>query len=179
MQQKYVKKFILRYNKQMSGREGTAMTIEEVKKYLARCGLEDRVQEFQVSSATVELAAQALGCEPCLIAKTMSFLVGDHVALVVLAGDARIDNARFKAVFHQKARMLSHEQVSEWTGFPVGGVCPFLAPEGTRVYLDESLKRFETVYPAAGSPNSAVRVSLEELERASGAEAWVHVSKLG
>ena len=111
------------------------MTIEKVKAYLAECGLGDRVTEFDVSSATVELAAQALGCEPCLIAKTMSFLVDDHVVLVVLAGDARIDNAKFKAFFHQKAKMLSHEQVSEMTGFPVGGVCPFLAPEGTQVYL--------------------------------------------
>ena len=100
-----------------------SMTIEQVKAYLTACGLGDRVQEFDVSSATVELAAQALGCEPCLIAKTMSFLVDGHVALVVLAGDVRIDNARFKAEFHQKARMLSHEQVSGLTGFPVGGVC--------------------------------------------------------
>ena len=154
------------------------MTIEQVKEYLAGCGLGDRVQEFDVSSATVDLAAQALGCEPCLIAKTMSFLVDGHVALVVLAGDARIDNAKFKAEFHQKAKMLSHEQVSEMTGFPVGGVCPFLAPEGAKVYLDESLKRFETVYPAAGSPSSAVRVNLEELERAAKPEKWVDVSKL-
>ena len=155
------------------------MTIEKVKAYLAECGLGDRVAEFDVSSATVELAAQALDCEPCLIAKTMSFLVDGHVALVVLAGDARVDNAKFKAVFHQKAKMLSHEQVSEMTGFPVGGVCPFLAPEGTRVYLDESLRRFETVYPAAGSRSSAVRLSIGELERAAKPEAWVDVAKLG
>ena len=154
------------------------MTIEKIKEYLNQCGLGDRVHEFDVSSATVELAAQALGCEPCLIAKTMSFLVEDHVALVVLAGDARIDNAKFKAEFHQKARMLSHEQVSELTGFPVGGVCPFLAPEGTKVYLDESLKRFETVYPAAGSRSSAVRLSLEELERAAKPEKWVDVTAI-
>ena len=154
------------------------MTIEQVKTYLADCGLGDRVQEFDVSSATVELAAQALGCQPCLIAKTMSFLVEDRVVLVVLAGDARVDNAKFKAVFRQKAKMLSHEQVSELTGFPVGGVCPFLAPEDTKVYLDESLKRFETVYPAAGSRNSAVRLSLAELEAAAKPEAWVDVSKL-
>ncbi len=154
------------------------MTIEQVKEYLAQCGLADRVREFDVSSATVELAAQALGCEPCLIAKTMSFLVEDHVALVVLAGDARVDNPKFKATFHTKAKMLSHEQVSERTGFPVGGVCPFLAPEGTKVYLDESLKRFEVVYPAAGSRNSAVRVTLEELERAAKPEGWVDVGKL-
>ena len=154
------------------------MTIEQVKAYLTEVGLGDRVQEFNVSSATVELAAQALGCDGCLIAKTMSFLVDGQVALVVLAGDARIDNAKFKAHFHQKAKMLSHEQVSELTGFPVGGVCPFLAPEGTKVYLDESLKRFEVVYPAAGSPSSAVKLTLEELERASKAEGWIAVSKL-
>lgn len=154
------------------------MSIEQVKAYLTECGLGSRVQEFDVSSATVELAAQALGCEPCLIAKTMSFLVNEHVVLVVLAGDARIDNAKFKAEFHQKAKMLSPDQVSELTGFPVGGVCPFLAPEGTKVYLDESLRRFEIVYPAAGSRNSAVKVNLEELERASRAEKWIDVSKL-
>lgn len=155
------------------------MTIEAVKQYLTTCGLGDRVTEFDVSSATVELAAQALGCEGCLIAKTMSFLVEDHVALVVLAGDARVDNAKFKSVFHQKAKMLSPDQVSERTGFPVGGVCPFLAPEGTKVYLDESLKRFEVVYPAAGSRNSAVKLTLAELERAAKPEGWVDVSRLG
>ena len=154
------------------------MTIEEVKAYLTGCGLGDRVQEFDVSSATVELAAQALGCEPCLIAKTMSFLVEEHPVLVVLAGDARVDNAKFKTVFHQKAKMLSHEQVAELTGFPVGGVCPFCAPENTRVYLDESLKRFEIVYPAAGSRNSAVRLTLAELERAAKPDGWVDVGKL-
>lgn len=154
------------------------MTIEQIKDYLTECGLADRVYEFDVSSATVELAAQALGCEPCLIAKTMSFLVEDHPVLVVLAGDARVDNAKFKATFHSKAKMLSHEQVSELTGFPVGGVCPFLAPEGTQVYLDESLKRFEVVYPAAGTRNSAVKVTIAELEAAAKPVGWVDVSKL-
>ena len=154
------------------------MTIETVKQYLTGIGLGDRVREFDVSSATVELAAQALGCEPCLIAKTMSFLVDGHVTLVVLAGDARVDNAKFKAAFHQKAKMLSHEQVAELTGFPVGGVCPFLAPEGTAVYLDESLRRFEVVYPAAGSRSSAVRLTVAELERASRCHGWVDVARL-
>ena len=153
------------------------MTIEQIKDYLKECGLLDRVYEFDVSSATVELAAQALGCEPCLIAKTMSFLVDGHPVLVVLAGDARVDNAKFKATFHSKAKMLSHEQVAELTGFPVGGVCPFLAPEGTDVYLDESLKRFEVVYPAAGTRNSAVKVTIEELERAAKPKGWVNVGK--
>ena len=154
------------------------MTIEQIKDYLKECGLLDRVYEFDVSSATVELAAQALGCEPCLIAKTMSFLVDGHPVLVVLAGDARVDNAKFKATFHSKAKMLSHEQVAELTGFPVGGVCPFLAPENTRVYLDESLKRFEIVYPAAGSRSSAVELTIPELESASRCDGWVDVSKL-
>lgn len=154
------------------------MSIEQVKDYLTACGLEGRVREFDESSATVELAAHAVGCEPSHIAKTMSFLIDGKPVLIVLAGDARVDNPKFKAVFHQKAKMLSHEQVAELTGFPVGGVCPFLAPEGTRVYLDESLKRFETVYPAAGTPNSAVKVSLPELERASRCDGWVDVSKI-
>jgi len=154
------------------------MTIEQIKQYLTECGLEDRVYEFAVSSATVELAAQALGCEPCRIAKTMSFLVEEKPVLVVLTGDARVDNAKFKAVFHQKAKMLSHEQVAELTGFPVGGVCPFLAPENTKVYLDESLKRFDIVYPAAGTRNSAVKVTVEELERAARPVGWVNVSRL-
>ena len=154
------------------------MTIEQVREYLNECGLGERVREFDVSSATVELAALALGCEPCLIAKTMSFLVDGQVTLVVLAGDARVDNAKFKAVFHQKAKMLSHEQVAELTGFPVGGVCPFLAPENTKVYLDESLKRFGIVYPAAGSRNSAVELNLSELEQASRCDGWVDVGKL-
>ena len=154
------------------------MTIEQIKDYLKECGLLDHVYEFDVSSATVELAAQALGCEPCLIAKTMSFLVEDRPVLVVLAGDARVDNAKFKAVFHQKAKMLSHEQVAELTGFPVGGVCPFCVPEHTKVYLDESLKRFEYVYPAAGTRNSAVKVTIDELERAVKPAGWVDVGRL-
>ena len=154
------------------------MTIEQIKAYLADCGLGDRVYEFDVSSATVELAAQALGCEPCRIAKTMSFLVEERPVLVVLAGDARVDNHKFKEVFHQKAKMLSHEQVAQLTGFPVGGVCPFLAPENTKVYLDESLKRFDIVYPAAGTRNSAVKVTVDELERAAAPDGWVDVSKL-
>ena len=154
------------------------MTIEQIKAYLTECGLHDRVYEFDVSSATVELAAQALGCEPCLIAKTMSFLVDEHPVLVVLAGDARVDNHKFKEAFHQKAKMLSHEQVAEMTGFPVGGVCPFCAPENTKVYLDESLKRFEIVYPAAGTRNSAVKVTIDELERAVKPAGWVEVGRI-
>ena len=154
------------------------MTIEQIKAYLTDCGLGERVYEFDVSSATVELAAQALGCEPCRIAKTMSFLVDEHPVLIVLAGDARVDNAKYKATFRQKAKMLSHEQVSELTGFPVGGVCPFLAPENTKVELDESRKRFDIGYPAAGTPRSAVKLTPAELEMASKCSGWVQVSKL-
>lgn len=150
------------------------MSFEQVREYLAGMGL--KALEFDVSSATVELAAVAVGCEPQRIAKTMSFLVDDAPVLIVLAGDAKVNNTKFKAAFHQKAKMLGHEQVAELTGFPVGGVCPFLAPEGVKVYLDESLRRFETVFPAAGTPNSAVEVTLPQLEEASHAAGWVDVS---
>ena len=152
------------------------MTYENVKQYLESLNL--RPLEFDASSATVELAALAVGCEPCRIAKTMSFTIDGKPALIVLAGDARVDNPKFKARFHQKATMLSHEQVAEQIGFPVGGVCPFLVPEGVPVYLDESLKRFATVYPAAGSRNSAVEIDLATLEAASHAAGWVDVGKL-
>lgn len=153
------------------------MTIDQIKTHLEACGLHDRVKEFDQSSATVELAAQAVGCEPCRIAKTMSFLVDGGVALIVLAGDARVDNQKFKAAFHQKAKMLTPDEVAGRTGFPVGGVCPFLAPEGTKVYLDVSLKRFDTVYPAAGTRNSAVRLTPQELERAAAPTAWIDISR--
>lgn len=152
------------------------MTFEEVRAYLTGLGLGDKVRQFDVSSATVELAAQAVGCEPCRIAKTMSFLIDGAPALIVMAGDARVDNPKFKARFHQKAVMLAHDQVARLTGFPVGGVCPFLSP--APVYLDESLRRFAVVYPAAGSPNSAVELTLEELQAASRAAGWVDVSRL-
>ena len=150
------------------------MSFEQVSAYLAGQGL--RALAFDVSSATVELAAQAVGCEPCRIAKTMSFLVDDAPVLIVLAGDVKVNNAKFKAAFHQKAKMLNHEQVAALTGFPVGGVCPFLAPEGVKVYLDESLRRFDTVFPAAGTPNSAVEITLPQLEDASHAAGWVDVA---
>ena len=150
------------------------MSFEQVREYLAGMGL--KALEFDVSSATVELAAVAVGCEPRRIAKTMSFLVDDAPVLIVLAGDAKVNNTKFKAAFHQKAKMLGHEQVAELTGSPVGGVCPFLAPEGVKVCLDESLRRFETVFPAAGTPNSAVEVTLPQLEEASHAAGWVDVS---
>ena len=153
------------------------MSIEKVRAYFATKGMEHRIMEFPVSSATVELAAQALGCEGCRIAKTLSFMVEDKAILVVAAGDARIDNPKFKATFHTKAKMLSHEQAAELIGHAVGGVCPFAVNEGVAVYLDESLKRFATVYPACGSSNSAIELTIDELEVYSGYTAWVDVCK--
>ncbi len=153
------------------------MAIEAVKEYFAQFGIADRVQEFDVSSATVELAAQALGCQPCRIAKTLSFLVDGRAILIVAAGDAKIDNPKYKAQFGTKAKMLTPDEVVELVGHAVGGVCPFGIKEGVTVYLDRSLKRFETVFPACGSSNSAIELSIEELERYSGYTAWVDVCK--
>ena len=153
------------------------MSVERVKAYLAQFGMEDRVQEFDTSSATVELAAQAVGCEPARIAKSLSFLVDGHAVLVVTAGDTRIDNPKYKARFGTKAKMLTPEQAVELVGHAVGGVCPFAFNEGVEVYLDESLKRFETVFPACGSANSAIELSCDELERCSNSLAWVDVCK--
>ena len=153
------------------------MAIEKVKAYFERLGIADRVREFDVSSATVELAAQALGCEPCRIAKSLSFMVDGRAILVVAAGDARIDNPRYKAFFGTKARMLSPEEAEAMIGHAVGGVCPFAVNEGVEVYLDESLKRFQTVFPACGSSNSAIELTIPELERYSGFTAWVDVCK--
>ncbi|MPN08271.1 hypothetical protein SDC9_155553 [bioreactor metagenome] len=130
-----------------------------------------------MSSATVELAAAALGCEPARIAKSLSFLVQERPVLVVAAGDARVDNARFKAQFQVKAKMLSHDEVEELVGHPVGGVCPFGVRPGVEIYLDESLRRFDTVFPACGSANSAIEVTVTELERYSGSLGWVAVCK--
>ena len=153
------------------------MSIEIVRKYFASYGMEDRIREFQVSSATVELAAQAVGCIPARIAKTLSFKIGEEPILIVAAGDAKIDNRKYKDKFGKKAVMLSQEEVSEKVGHAVGGVCPFGIPETVRVYLDESLRRFETVFPAAGSSNSAIELNMEELERYSRAEEWIDVCK--
>ncbi len=153
------------------------MAIERVKEYFSKFGIEDRVQEFTVSSATVELAAQALGCEPERIAKTLSFYTADGVALIVAAGDARIDNPKYKAQFGEKARMLKFEDAEALIGHAVGGVCPFAVNEGVSVYLDESLKRFETVFPACGSSNSAIELSIDELEKYSGFKEWIDVCK--
>lgn len=154
------------------------MSVERVKTYLKQWNLQDRVKEFDVSSATVELAAQAVGCEPGRIAKTMSFLADGKAVLILLAGDVKIDNRKYKDTFHTKAAMLKPEELEELIGHPIGGVCPFDVKESVDVYLDESLKRFEIVYPAAGSPSSAVELNLEELEQASRAKGWIDVSKV-
>ena len=153
------------------------MAIEEVKAYFSEYGIEDRIREFDVSSATVELAAQALGCEPCRIAKTLSFMVDGKAILVVTAGDAKIDNPKYKARFGAKAKMLSPEEAEELIGHAVGGVCPFGIRDGVMVYLDESLKRFSTVFPACGSSNSAIELTIDELEKYSGYDSWVDVCK--
>ncbi len=153
------------------------MSVEAAKKHLEKFGLANRVMEFDVSSATVELAAQAVGCAPAMIAKTLSFDVDGTPTLIVAAGDAKIDNPKYKAQFHTKARMLSHDEVAQKIGHAVGGVCPFGVQDGVAVYLDESLKRFETVYPACGSANSAVPLSIEELESSAGSLAWIDVCK--
>lgn len=154
------------------------MSIEKVKAYFKNFGMEDRVMEFDASSATVELAAQALNCEPQRIAKTLSFLVDGHAVLIVAAGDARIDNHKYKEQFGKKAKMLSPDEVVELVGHAVGGVCPFAVKEGAEVYLDASLKRFETVFPACGSSNSAIELTIPELEKYSGFLQWVDVCKL-
>lgn len=153
------------------------MAIEKVKDYFSKYGISDRVQEFDVSSATVELAAQALGCEPCRIAKTLSFLVDGHAVLIVAAGDAKIDNPKYKAQFQTKAKMLTLDEAEALVGHAVGGVCPFAIKEGVTVYLDESLKRFSTVFPACGSSNSAIELSIEEMEKYSGFVSWIDVCK--
>ena len=154
------------------------MSIENVRAYFQPLGIAERIQEFSVSSATVELAAQAVGVEGARIAKSLSFKVDDQPILVVAAGDAKVDNSRYKAQFHTKAKMLTHEEAHDLIGHDVGGVCPFALPENVKVYLDVSLKRFGTVYPAAGSDNSAIELTCEELEKyASNFAGWVDVCK--
>ena len=153
------------------------MSIEKVKEYFRQYGMEDRVWEKEHSSATVEEAAEALGCEPQRIAKTLSFQAGDRVVLVVTAGDRKIDNKKYREQFGCKAKMLKFEEVEDLVGHAGGGVCPFAVREGVEGYLDESLKRFETVFPAAGSSNSMIELSIEELERYSHSLQWVDVCK--
>ena len=152
-------------------------TTAHVREYLRQFGAEDRVIEFTVSSATVALAAQALGCEAGRIAKTLSFMAGDQPLMIVAAGDRKIDNRKFKDRFHAKATMMSAEQLEGFTGLHFGGVCPFGLPENVPVWLDESLRAWDPLYPAAGTPSSAVRLSIEELERFSRAAGWVDVCK--
>lgn len=154
------------------------MSIEKGRAYFRQFGMEERVIEFTVSSATVDLAAAALGVEGARIAKTLSFKTPEGCMLILAAGDARIDNHKFKAYFGMKAKMLTPDEVLELVGHPVGGVCPFGIPEGIPVYLDESMKRFKTVFPAVGSGNSAIELDLDELTRYSNAKAWIDVTKL-
>lgn len=153
------------------------MAIEKVKKYFAEYGMEDKVLEFDVSSATVELAAEALGCEPARIAKTLSFRRDEGCLIVVMAGDAKIDNKKFKQKFAMKARMLSAEEVDTLVGHAIGGVCPFAIKEDIPVYLDVSMRRFDTVFPACGSSNSAIELTCDQLEQYSHSLEWVDVCK--
>ena len=153
------------------------MSLEQVKQYFDSLGLGQRVHELAQSSATVEEAAVAVGCEPERIAKTMSFLLGEEPILIVTAGDARIDNKKYKEHFHQKAKMIPGELVEQYVGHAPGGVCPFVIPEKTCVFLDVSLKRFEIVYPAAGTSNSADELSFKELEDCSRSREWIDVCK--
>lgn len=154
------------------------MSFTKAKEYLKTFGLVDRVMEFPVSSATVELAAKAIGCKEEEIVKTLSFLVEDKAILIAVAGDCKIDNAKFRAEFKTKAKMIPFINVEELVGHSVGGVCPFGIKENVDVYLDNSLKRFEYVYPACGSSNSAVKLTIKELEKISNCKKWIDVSKI-
>lgn len=159
-------------------REVCAMSLERAKAYLKEYKMEDQIREFPVSSATVELAAEALHTEAGRIAKTLSFLVDGEAVLIVCAGDARIDNAKYKAFFRAKAKMLAPDEVEERIGHAIGGVCPFGIKEGVRVYLDETLKKYETVFPACGSSNSAIELTIPQLEQLAKPVCWVDVCKL-
>ena len=153
------------------------MSVERVIEYLKRFGLDGRVIEFTVSSATVALAAEALHCEPGRIAKSLPFMVNGEPVMILASGDARIDNRKYKEEFGTKAKMLTPEEVKELIGHEVGGVCPFAVNEGVKVCLDKSLKKYDTVYPACGSSNSAIPLTIAELEKCSGYTKWVDVSK--
>ena len=155
------------------------MSIQKVREYFKGFGIEDRIREFDISSATVELAAIAVGVEGARIAKSMSFKIGEEPIIIVMAGDAKVDNSRYKAQFHTKAKMLTHEEAHELIGHDVGGVCPFALPAEVKTYLDVSLKRFETVFPAVGSAASAIELTCDELERCCGDNfvEWVDVCK--
>lgn len=153
------------------------MSIEDVRRFFKKTGFENRIIEFNESSATVELASAAIGCDPERIAKTMAFYSADSCILIVTSGDCRIDNRKFKERFGIKPKLLSLPDVERMTGHKAGGVCPFAVNDKARIFLDNSLKRFESVYPACGSENSVIRLSLSELEVLSGCEAWVDVAK--
>lgn len=154
------------------------MAIEKVREYFKKYNLDNKIIEFDVSSATVELAAKALNTQSKRIAKTMSFRLKDKIILIVLAGDAKISNSKYKAFFHEKAHMLNFDEVEKIIGHPVGGVCPFAVNEGIDIYLDESLKRFDTVFPACGSTNSAIELKIKELEQYSNYISWINVSTI-
>lgn len=153
------------------------MAIEKAREYFKKHGIEDKILEFDVSSATVELAAEALNCQPERIGKSLSFMVEDKAILIVVAGDARIDNKKYRKEFSAKAKMIKARDVLELIGYDIGGVCPFAVNQGVKIYLDESLKRFETIYPACGSSNSAIELTIEELEKYSDFTSWVDVCK--
>ena len=172
-----LKRLIRSYRQVIADLQAENMSLEKAKKHLQKYGLENKIMEFSVSSATVEEAAKAIHCKEEEIAKTLSFLVKDKPILIVVAGDSKIDNSKFKSEFHTKAKMIPFDQVEELTGHKVGGVCPFGANEDVAIYLDESLKRFEVIYPACGSSNSAVKLSLEELEKVSNYKKWIDVCK--
>ena len=153
------------------------MSVDKVRKYLEKFGAADRIMEFDVSSATVPLAAKALGCEEARIAKTLAFKTEEACVLIVAAGDTKVDNKKFREVFKEKAKMIAPEEVESLIGYKVGGVCPFAVNDGVDIYLDESLKRFKTVFPACGSANSAIELSIDELLKFSGAKGFVAVTK--
>lgn len=154
------------------------MAIEKVREFFAARGMAERIQEFSVSSATVELAAAALSCEPARIAKSLSFHLGERILLIIAAGDAKVDNHKYKEVFGGKAKMLAFDEVESLIGHAVGGVCPFAVNEGVEVYLDNSLLRFNTVFPACGSANSAIELTIAELEDCAASRGYVDVTKL-
>lgn len=154
------------------------MSIEKVREYLKKFGLDNKIMEFDVSSATVKEAAIALNCKEQEIAKTLSFIVNDRPVLIVTAGDSKVDNSKFKTKFNVKAKMIPFDDVERLVGYAVGGVCPFGVNEDVDVFLDESLKRFDTVYPACGSSNSAIKLSIEELEKVSNYKEWIDVCKI-
>lgn len=153
------------------------MAVEKVKKYLKKYGLEGNIIELSSSLATVSDAAKSLGCSEAEIAKSMAFSLRDGYIVVVMSGDVKIDNSKYKATFHEKAHMVSPDLLESVIGHPMGGVCPFALKEGVKVYLDESLKRFSFVYPSCGSPNNAIKLTLEELERVSEYTEWIDVTK--